>query len=352
MTRNERIGGEFEIKASDFSLKGSDIAWPTYSAKRNIKCNFGRSALSLILSDWRDKFPGADIVWLPDYICSSVSDTVVNNNYRVRWYHNKPGDIKLSIPPTPVDNDLILFVHYFGWRNLVLDNWIKKFPSRTWGVIEDCVQSSYSEGVGVLGDYVITSMRKWWVVPDGAQVHSTREIVVPEIAKSDEEFISKRVAAKFLRGESSDEEKYLNWIKDTETSISENSVRDCSWLSNYLLSGVDFMDFRKRRCDNWSVLMQGLGMFPEISVIYDRIDGVIPLNFPVIVNDICRDDLRNFLSKNNVFCPIHWSSNGEWSESSIVMSNKILAFPLDQRYESHDMEHIINVIKRYFDGLK
>jgi hypothetical protein len=186
------IGGEFPVTCQDFVVKEQQGtgAWPEYAGKQHLRCDSGRSALLLALRHWQRENAFCKVVWLPSYLCPSIPNTVYQAGLRVCIYEDGPGEALPFMPPTPLDGDLVLIVHYFGHVNTRALDWLSREPLRNWGVIEDCVQTPYSVGVGDAGNYVITSMRKWWPAPDGATLHFQGELWAPFMLESDEGFVS------------------------------------------------------------------------------------------------------------------------------------------------------------------
>jgi hypothetical protein len=90
-------------------------------------------------------------------------------------------------------------------------------------------------------------------------------------------------------------------------------------------------DTEKQR-RNYEVLYEELS---SISLMGPLTDGVVPLAFPIIVNN--RDELQRRLFEEKMYFPIHWD-NGH------PLSSVILSVVCDYRYDEDDMRSITKVI--------
>jgi dTDP-4-amino-4,6-dideoxygalactose transaminase len=63
-----------------------------------------------------------------------------------------------------------------------------------------------------------------------------------------------------------------------------------------------------------------------------------------------RDDFRQYLTLNRVFCPVHWPLNetkSDISKNAKWISNHVISFPIDQRYSEKDIMYMAEVINAY-----
>ena len=349
MTFERRIGGEMEIYPEDLSAKGNVSAWPVFPGKERFKCNIGRSALQLSLADWQRNTSVKGCVWIPDYLCKSVSSSIEVMGIPIQRYIDIPSSIEFSAFPVPKDNDLVVIVHFFGKLNTNALKWLSTKAVRGWRVLEDCVQSPYTQGAGVVGEYVITSMRKWWPTPDGAAFYKAASTVMPEIEPPDEGFISQRFAAQLLRATDGGESTSLAWINNSEEKLEDSPPRACSWIAEQLLSRVDKAGAILRRRKNWQFLQDSLNEDLRCSAfihpLYETLLPVeVPLSFPIRVASGYRDRLRAWLNERQIYCPIHWQLRDTASVPAKELSEEILSLPLDQRYTENNMERIVEAL--------
>lgn len=346
MTFEQNIGGAMEVLPTDLLHPVRDGAWPAFPGLEAVRCDTGRSALRIALHDWRQRTGAQGRLWLPDFVCPSIVQTARDCGLTVASYADRPGDEGFETAPEPADDDIVLIVHFFGKCNEAALSWVAAHPQRTWRLIEDCVQSPYSAGVGVHADYVITSLRKWWAAPDGATLHHRGPAPSLELEAPDEAFVSQRLAAQMLRAAKRGEAHYLEWIARSEHRLEHAPARRCSWLSTQMLMTADARASAKRRRSNWHTLHALLyNLRLKLSYVsplnHCLGSDEVPLAYPIRVGLGHRDRLRDWLRQQRIFCPVHWQIEGPASPRSLQLADEILSIPIDQRYDSAEMDLII-----------
>lgn len=355
MTFSRSLGGEFELTPADFAPGQNGASMPHFGRDAILGCNTGRSALRLALRDWLDR-GGSSVVWLPDYICPSVRAACRAEGCRIETFGDLPDAQQLTRPPVPAKGDAVLCVHYFGCINRNFMTWLNLLSSnRDWTLIEDCVQSAYSKGVGGRGDYAIVSLRKWWAVPDGAAVISDRPLSVC-LPEAGEAFVNMRTAAKLLRGCGRAAGEFLELVEHSEALLDTASPCKMSWLSTHLLARCDAAAMTAARRDNWqqvaAAMAPGSSLTEKVAPLFMSLrDNEVPLGFPVRVLDNRRNALQTWLRTRRIYCPIHWAIAPApgISMQAITLANEILTLPIDQRYRAEDMERLVAALREFFE---
>jgi hypothetical protein len=239
--------------------------------------------------------------------------------------------------------------------------WIRNQPAREqFFVIEDCVQASLNANVGEVGDFVITSYRKFLSQPDGAILGSCKKIHCTSLIDADEAYISAKLVGKLLRKSSSDTAHFLNLLSNAENRLELLKPRKMSWLSTYMLRRTDIQKVASLRRDNWLSLYQDLsqnGLFKYLTPLFDNLsDGDVPLGLPVRINHGGRDEFRQFLATQHIYCPIHWEldhlNNAEEYSAELMLSRNILTLPIDQRLTKSHIEYFGKTIANYFMSIQ
>jgi len=215
--------------------------------------------------------------------------------------------------------------------------------------------------IGGVGDFVLTSFRKYLPVPDGGLVLCRAPgVVLPRLAPAAGGFVQRRMAGKVLRyrflheetGNRRLERAFLDRFQEAEAEI-DHRVPRCgmSQLSLRLLNHLDIAGAVRQRRDNFRTLLDAveggtrLGDFcqPLFSCLPE---GVSPLAFPVRVRGGARDRLRRELAARRVFCPVHWALPEEVRAADFpqahAISADILSIPIDQRYDTADMQDLLH----------
>ena len=354
-----RIGGELEI--SPALLAGPSFASiPALPKPNAIWMDTGRSALYLALLDIIRR-GGTKRAWLPAYVCGSVVTTFKALDFELQFY---PVGSRLDasrFPDEIAKGDAFLYVHYFGHPNTAAVDWLKQVNYQgNFFVIEDCVQASLNSDVGAIGNYAITSYRKFLPQPDGALLGSNTPME-SLLHEPDETFISAKFLGKLLRHETAqNKEAFLALFGEAEDRLEQGFMpRKMSWLSRYLMSRTDIELVSKKRRRNWHDLAKHFKSNPwmgkaMVPVFENLGDGAVPLGFPVSIQGGKRDSLRRHLADRHIYCPIHWElphlkDKAMWREG-LELSRAILTLPIDQRLESSHVTYMVQSIKTFFDG--
>jgi hypothetical protein len=347
-----RIGGDFEIDVSTLSQPCVDGFSPMPNLCK-LWVDTGRSALLLSLQEIVRQ-GGVKKALLPAYICPSVIAPFVKSGFQLRFYNAA----RLADTPPPENGETILFAHYFGKKNFSAIEWIRSQQTKfQLFVIEDCVQASLNTNVGDVGDFVITSYRKFLPQPDGAILGSRREIRCDALDKPDEAFVSAKLVGKLLKHSNCEDGIFLKALGDAEDRLEMLLPRNISWLSAYMLQRTDVQKIARARRTNWLSLYTCLdkeGMLKSLNPLFDNLaDGEVPLGFPVQISDGQRDRFRQFLAEKQIYCPVHWRLDhldhlDKKYQEEVMLSNNILTLPIDQRLSQQHIEYMVKTIVSYF----
>lgn len=345
-----RIGGEFELSVDELAQARPAIASaPTFGRANEIWLDTGRSALAIIASHLLQVAPRST-VWLPAYSCESIARPFERRSLPVHFYAVGPALDRFDVEPEA--GDTVLLIHYFGFRNVRALARIDELRSHGVRVIEDCVQAAFTSGLGVKGDYSVTSLRKLLVQPDGALL-SSREALHAAVDAPDEAFVSARALGKIIRGRGATSECFLPLFGASEARLADDHPRAMSWLARRLLAATDLGRVAERRRANFERLVGRLGELPSNRVrplMSSLDDGEVPLGLPVVVASGERDALRRHLAQDNVFCPVHWDLPHVERDHFVAehaLSASILTLPIDQRYDAGDMATIFHSLKSF-----
>lgn len=330
------IGGEFEI---DLSLQRKFVPQPDvyYYAS-------GRTALYQIL---RSLAPQHRKLWLPDWLCHTMVDAVVNAGFEYCFYELDT-DFKASIEALDKsgfkDGDAVLMINYFGLQDLTgISKSIKDaYPNAI--VIEDDVQAywAFSEKENPFADYRFTSLRKALPVPDGGLVKTERPMPMVTSENTFAPLKIKAGAMKYHRGEDGiNDEDYLKLFKEGDKLIPENYDSVMSPNSQQLFAGTDLEKAKKQRQTNAAQIIAGLyelGIKPMIPVPSDS----VPLFVPIYLDN--RDEVRHWMFQHEVFCPVHWPLDGMSVKRGADMVAHELSLIVDQRYGDQEMKDLLNFL--------
>jgi hypothetical protein len=103
----------------------------------------------------------------------------------------------------------------------------------------------------------------------------------------------------------------------------------------------------KKRKNNFLYLAKNINN-DKIAPLITYQKGECPMFYPIFTEH--RDYFRQYLLKNNIYCPIHWNTvynHGSDSYEEWKRQNNVLSVIIDQRYDIEDMEYIAKIINKY-----
>ncbi len=358
-----RIGGDLELTIEQLSvtslakqkatLKGPQV-------RRDSLClDTGRSALYVALQDILAR-NGKRTAYLPAYTCHSVIHAFLQCGFNIRFYSMGDDLASPSNLPDKLDSETFLFIHYFGIVNRSIVKWLTAMgKDRTFFVIEDAVQALLTADTLSHGDYAINSFRKFFPLPDGATLYSREPLIGIECSEADEGFVCRRLLAKLLRHHTADNPAFLGLLHEAEHIIEQKiTPRKMSWISQYLLEGIDTPAVAQKRRQNWSTLRRLFARMPlgehNLKPLFTTLtDSEVPLGMPVIIGNGKRDQLRQYLYSKNIFCAVHWPLQERLYQAQDLraemrLSNSILTLPIDQRLKAAHLEHMYSEICNFY----
>jgi len=159
----------------------------------------------------------------------------------------------------------------------------------------------------------------------------------------------------FLTRGEGDKDAFLNAFSRTEHALDAvHDVRAMSSISQALLESADLSTIARVRRENHNVLRRAI---EESTAIQDEVvpfepdlaPGAVPLGLPVIARQ--RDDLRRFLIRNRVYCPIHWPLPDAVVDGphpvAQARNQQLLTLVIDQRYSAADMARVATLLEEF-----
>ena len=330
---------------------GSDFVWTST----------GRSAISLVLQSIEEEGIRSKRVLLPIFTCHTVVEPFIKNGYEVYPFyideHLRVMEKSLCQLIEKVQPSVLLFHNYFGFETCNLSQ-------RFWGgirengiiVIEDCTQSLYSGFRCEYANFYIASIRKWCGVPDGGFAVRRKGVFTHKPIDYDKPLEKKKVEASLLKhdyiiNDKGDKNSFLSAFKEAEMILNEQQqVYSISPISLRVQEALDISSLKKRRRKNYAQLFDAItrskdglrAALPEIK----EDDQVVPLYFPIYC--LNRKATQKLLASHDIYAPILWPCPQEFEQekdnTAEYIYDNLLCIPIDQRYNSEDMERILEVL--------
>ncbi|MGN0005684.1 MAG: hypothetical protein ACI37Z_06915 [Candidatus Gastranaerophilaceae bacterium] len=329
---NKEIGSEFwnvPLCEKDNNLFSKSTLWFLS----------GRVALNYILLDIQKKH-SVKKAFLPSWCCDSMIKPFLHNGIDVEFYSVYYDGNRL-VQKIPKYAELILVMDYFGFCGEV------DFSNYSGIVIRDLTHTIFCKNYND-ADYYFGSIRKWCGIFTGGFAWGKylndcdSNISIPNQRYVELRKNSMEKKQKYIDGISefkdfletfAQAEEVLDKIEDIESAYD----RDIQMMNHI---NVEFI--RSKRRENAQVLLEKIG---EFSIFKNIGKCDCPLFVPILVDN--RDAIRNKLTENGIYCPVHWpitdyhSVNGETKR----LYEKEISLICDQRYTTEDMYRIAEVVK-------
>lgn len=339
------IGSEFSYTGN--TITGEGIQLPS-DVVDYIFTFSGRTSISLVL----EQEVNISRVLLPVYCCDSIIEPFRKRNIEIEYYDGLESAFEGKFENL-MDVDAILWCNYFGYNLKMPD--LTEFKNRGGLIIEDITHSFFSrKQYDKQSDYLVASLRKWGPVLCGGYIGSRKErLEVYDLKDIDQVFLLKKKNAMVSKA---------RYLKDNSFNNKSYFLSEFSWCNDWLASNyeklqIDFESreyFRKlnqesivhKRRTNAHIIYDSLKDVSEVKFLLPEELLECPLFIPICVRKENRDELRNILIKNAIYCPVHWTKPNEKCSSDLYETE--LSLICDQRYGRDDMIRMTNVICDFF----
>ena len=305
----------------------------------------GTSALQYILKDIiQNNNPQSAAI--PSWCCECMIEPFIREGLDVFFYSvyvDESGTLTCDYTTAP-SCDITLEISYFGYQAQT----IKGKPDGI--LVRDLTHSIFCEKYED-ADYYFGSLRKWagfWT--GGYAWKKSGWVISDNIMEIDFAYVELRKGAmeeklRYLRGEQEDK-TYLASFDQAEDyldhcCIMKGSSRDIQAALNFDIQTVCAK--RKQNAKCLLKALRGYALFKSIG------ENDCPLFVPILLEPAQRDELRKFLIRNRVYCPVHWGVTDlhRLTEPQKYLYDHELSIVCDQRYGQEDMHRIIELITQF-----
>lgn len=350
------IGSEFSLEKVNIKNRKVETIfhWANYY-KYSYYSLSGRNSIMFLLDNINIEYKK---VLMPSYICDSVINAFIKYGFEIMFY-NLDEKLNPIILENYGDKEIGIFLHmgYYGFfTNETLESFIDKLKSKKTLIIEDVTHTLFSKHKkNIKNDFVFASIRKWMGVPSGGILFSNEKFFVDNL-KIPEKFIEIRKEGLKIKREYLEtnefelKNQYLDKIRNAEKILNKDyDIYAIDDLSKKIICNYNFNCMCSIRRENYIYLFEQLSKIENVKVVFEQtFDTETPLFFPIYVNKK-RNILRKKLIEKSIYCPIHWPISNCLFEyinnSTQKIYDSILSIPCDQRYNTDDMQRIIDAIK-------
>lgn len=325
-TRRDAIGGYFELELPPASGE-------LYS---NARCyQSARSAFLALVMALRPKR-----IWMPWYICESMLEAPEVTGVQVlRYQIDQRFEIASDIELRP--DDWLLYVNYFGVCEAQVDRLLNRFPRGQ--IVIDNSQALFCPPSDCLA--TIYSPRKFFGIPDGGYLITSRDIAVPEEQDAGSVDRCEPLLVRLDRGA---EAGYQSMIGARATLRGQPPKR-MSNLTRRLLAHIDYAGARARRHRNYARYHRLLGARNQLQL--PDAAQYAPLCYPLWNH---RADIHSRLAERRIYVPKYWPNvrgeSGTSSDLEYRLATECLALPCDQRYGDDEIDYVVAMLHEAIAG--
>ena len=298
----------------------------------------GRAAFRAILKQiLLEKSADAIKVALPSYLCESMIEPLEKEKIAYRFYPVAIVNHALQYDFSSIsDCNIVVILDYFGFETLNVN------PPQGKIIIRDLTHSIFTKKYDD-ADYYFGSLRKWaGFISGGFAFRKGGAIIEP--TGYNETYNSLRKQAMSLKSgyisNKTESKSYLELFHNAEALLDDCEILSCESSDIESFRALDMEHLKNVRRENAQILIDGLReycLFKEIK------DNDCPLCVPILYEK--RDELRNYLIADQIYCPIHWPKPSKVDNAlSTELYKKELSLVCDQRYTKEDMARAINAV--------
>lgn len=282
---------------------------------------------------------------MPSWCCDSMIKPFVDAGYSIHFYPVY-FDNEL-VQEVNQDTDVLFLIDYFGntGRQPDLDGYKGT-------IIRDVTHSLFSTTYSD-ADYYFGSLRKWCGVWTGGYAWAKDGHVLESGDIHDKGYVKLRQDAmaektEYIKGVREDK-GYLKVYEEAEEVLEHVRIAPATDRDIELIKRLDVELIRSRRRANAEILRSA---FPDWLIIPHLSLADTPMFVPILVPDGRRDNLRRYLIKNEIYCPVHWPVSEYLSldERTEHIYKNELSLVCDQRYTEDDMKRMVETIISFMEA--
>lgn len=301
----------------------------------------GRCALQAIIKE----LGGARSISLPSWCCDSMIKPFVEAGWNVSFYAVYWQDG--LIQKINKESDVLFLIDYFGYTGSAPD-----LVDYKGTVVRDVTHSIFSTGYSD-ADYFFGSLRKWCGVWTGGYAwrrdgHKLRVENADDFGYTLLRERAMQLKNSYIHGWGVKDKEYLKYFEEAENALEYAGIVSADYRDIELAGKMNVDFICSRRKANAEVLQNAFRdwlIFPELS------PNDVPMFVPVLVPNGRRSELRHYLIKNEIYCPIHWpvSKYHKLDERERFIYENELSLVCDQRYTVDDMHRMAETIKVFME---
>jgi len=289
------------------------------------KLNSARNALLYLL-----KARNIKKLYIPYFLCDTVSALCDRYGYAYEYYFIDK-DLQPAFDKKLSADEWLYVVNYYGQ---ICNEAVQKLKEKYGNIIFDNVQAFFQRPVP--GVDTIYSCRKFFGVPDGAYLATDAQLseALPLDRSKDR---MKHILGRYEETGA----QYYSDFQENDESFYTLELREMSLLTRNILGAIDYEAVRRKRNQNYETLAALDG---QNRLQLKKPDG--PYCYPFYCENGMQ--VRKALAAQKIYVPTLWPNVLEMDAPfERELAANILPLPCDQRYDTEDMQRILNALKQY-----
>ena len=316
----DMLGGAFGLELPAYNN------FPYAEAPGCAWVNSGRAAFECLLHN----MPRPQRVLVPRFVCDTLLEPLLSLELPIERYA-----ISEQLEPLPPADsnagDLLVLVNYFGLNTPAVQATALRHPGP---VVVDATTALYSPPLPGIPTFY--SPRKFGGLCDGGIACAPFPLTLP----AETDCSATRALGMLMRTEmGATAAASLQQAAEAELSA---PARRMSPLTRRLLLATDWQAGAKHRLANYATLHKALAPINRLQL--PATPPAAPMCYPLVCGI---PGLRDELIDAGIALPLYWPEviqNTEANETENILARTLLPLPLDQRYSTADMQHIVRLI--------
>lgn len=298
-------------------------------------------------------------LYIPKYYCYPVYNLLISlKGLKIYNYGSKNELLEKYSNNYKGQRTLIIINFFNGMRKLINDYLeIKQLKNKNTISLIDAAMTPSIPKINFDYDYLITNPRKFYCIPLGTFLFSTRDEKIKlnlsyNFLNSFLYLISK-ISARFLLSSRLD---FLERFGLEINNYAENKVPiRLDFFSYLIIKNLKIKDLSFKRIDQYNTyfkLLEPIKDFYFLNIKASRED--CPFGFILRIKE--RDKLKNFLNNHRIFPSTLWQPplvlHDKIGFETVTISKEILLLPIGDHYNSEDIKKVCKVVLEFFDNEK
>ena len=276
----------------------------------------GRTSIDLAIKDIKQSKNNIKKALLPDYLCDSMIVPFEKNDIEYDFYqiNFKNGEFVAEFDDiTTNDYDIILICDYFIPNKKLYESIANiKNKNKNASIVHDATHTLFSKDATFSSDdYVVCSLRKWFVTTDGGLVIKNSPFNINSKNEHNKYIYYKTKSREYKnlyykKNTNEIKQKYKQYSDLAEKTLNDDfALYGISTKTENILLSTDFEQEIAKRKKYYNLIKEKIESYDIITCMNGTTVDNCLFTLPIII-DKNRDEVLNLFYKNLIRCAILW----------------------------------------------